>query len=54
MVGSARPVLKRLIEHGPDALRAMLDTWNRHLRGALFLTGSRTIADLRNARVVRT
>jgi isopentenyl-diphosphate delta-isomerase len=54
MVGSARPVLKRLIEHGPVALRAMLDTWNRHLRGALFLTGSRTIADLRNARVVRT
>jgi isopentenyl-diphosphate Delta-isomerase len=51
MVGSARPLLKRLIDGGPERLLATLRTWHRHLRGAMFLTGSRSVAELRGAGV---
>lgn len=51
MVGAARPFLKRLVEDGPDALRTTLELWRRHLRAAMFLTGSRTVAELRRAPV---
>lgn len=51
LAGSARPLLKRLLDDGPQALAAMLQTWQRQLRAMMFLTGSRTVADLRNATV---
>jgi isopentenyl-diphosphate Delta-isomerase len=53
MVGAARPFLKTLVEHGPDALRGTLERWSRYLRGAMFLTGSRNVEELRHTRVVR-
>ncbi len=48
-VGAARPLLKVLMEHGAAALADHLEGWRRRLRGAMFLTGSRTVADLRRA-----
>jgi isopentenyl-diphosphate delta-isomerase len=53
MAGSARPLLKTLIEQGQQALVELLERWRRHLRSMMFLTGSRTVGDLRNARVRR-
>jgi isopentenyl-diphosphate delta-isomerase len=53
IVGSARPLLKTLLDAGQSALLDKLQTWGRQLRGMMFLTGSRTIADLRNARLRR-
>lgn len=49
MTGSARTLLKVLLEEGQPALIALLRKWQRHLRGMMFLTGSRTIDELRNA-----
>lgn len=51
--GSARPMLKILRGSGQQALEAMLLGWRHHLRCMMFLSGSRTIADLRNAPVVK-
>jgi isopentenyl-diphosphate delta-isomerase len=53
LVGSARPLLKTLIDNGPDALRSTLTSWQRSLRGAMFLTGSRTVGEMRGAAVVK-
>jgi isopentenyl-diphosphate delta-isomerase len=47
MVGSARPLLTRLIDGGQDALRTTLAAWRRHLRGAMFLVGATDIDALR-------
>jgi isopentenyl-diphosphate delta-isomerase len=49
MSGSARLLLKRLIEEGQQGLADLLELWRRHIRAMMFLTGSRTIADLRHA-----
>jgi isopentenyl-diphosphate delta-isomerase len=49
IAASARTVLKTLIDHGQEALREMLEHWQRQLRGMMFLTGSRTIAELQHA-----
>jgi isopentenyl-diphosphate delta-isomerase len=49
--GAARPMLKTLREQGQQALEAMLLRWQHHLRCMMFLSGSGTIADLRNAEV---
>lgn len=51
LVGSARPLLKRLLDDGPEALAAMLRIWQRQLRAMMFLTGSRTVEDLRKTAV---
>ena len=51
MTGSARPLLKILLDSGQQALQQTLEAWRRRLRGMMFLTGSRTVADLRDARL---
>jgi isopentenyl-diphosphate delta-isomerase len=52
MTGSARILLRTLVEEGQGALAEMLGRWGRTLRGMMFLSGSRTVADLRNARLL--
>ncbi len=49
MAASARPVLKALASGGPRKLRAFLEGWAFQLRGAMLLTGSRTLQDLQHA-----
>lgn len=47
LAGSARILLKRLLDDGQAALAGMLETWQRQFRAMMFLTGSRTVAELR-------
>lgn len=51
ITGSARVLLKQLLDGGSESLAALLTVWKRQLRGMMFLTGSRTVEDLRNARL---
>jgi isopentenyl-diphosphate Delta-isomerase len=53
LAASARPMLKELKRGGRSALEHMLDGWTRELRGIMFLTGARTIAELRTRPLVR-
>lgn len=53
LVASARPLLKKFVEGGTDALVAFIDEWLLDLRSAMFLTGSATIADLQKASIRR-
>lgn len=46
LAGAARPLLKAFESGGPKGLRHELERWNMELKGAMFLTGSRTIAEL--------
>lgn len=48
-VGVARPVLTSLMSHGTSGVIQMMNGWGEHLRRVMFLTGSRTIAELRCA-----
>jgi isopentenyl-diphosphate Delta-isomerase len=47
LAGIARPLIKTLVDSGEDALHSLLDQIIFQLRGAMFLTGSRTLADLK-------
>jgi isopentenyl-diphosphate delta-isomerase len=49
MTASARPMLRALASGGPRGLRSILESWIFQLRGAMFLTGSRTVRDLQRA-----
>ncbi len=49
MAASARPILKALASGGPGGLQRLLEGWAFQLRGAMFLTGSRTLRDLQCA-----
>jgi isopentenyl-diphosphate delta-isomerase len=49
LVGVARPVLKALRSGGADAAIALLESFERELRAAMLLTGSRDLATLRQA-----
>ncbi|HEX9615632.1 MAG TPA: type 2 isopentenyl-diphosphate Delta-isomerase [Bacteroidota bacterium] len=46
LAGAARPMLKALEHGGTRGLLSELGIWEMELKGAMFLTGSRTIADL--------
>ena len=46
LAGSARPLLKVLEARGATGLVEELGRWEMELKGAMFLTGSRTLADL--------
>lgn len=46
LAGSARPILQAL-RYAPATLDTLLEQWKNDLRSIMFLTGSRTIADLR-------
>ena len=48
----ALPVLRAAVD-GPDALAGLLAAVDRELRIAMFVTGSRTVADLRRATLRR-
>jgi isopentenyl-diphosphate Delta-isomerase len=52
LVASARPMLAALKRGGTRELRSLLTTWTKELRGIMFLTGSRTVADLQHASLV--
>jgi len=52
LAGTARPVLTALRQGGVGGLRRLLVGWEREFRGAMFLTGSRTLAALREAPLV--
>ena len=54
MAGAARPFLQAFDKGGPNGLHALLSSWVRQLHAAMFLTGSRTIADLKKANIIRT
>jgi len=54
LVASARPLLLALRTGGRDGLCAALDSWELEFRGAMFLTGSASIADLHKAALMRT
>lgn len=47
--GLARPVLKALVNEGPEAAERFLDQVEAELRTAMLLTGSRRVSDLRRA-----
>ncbi len=49
MTASARPMLAALHRGGKRELRKLIDAWAFELRGAMFLTGSAHITDLRSA-----
>jgi isopentenyl-diphosphate delta-isomerase len=46
LAGAARPFLQALRQGGPRGLRRFVDGWERQFRGAMFLTGARTLPDL--------
>jgi isopentenyl-diphosphate delta-isomerase len=52
VAASARPMLTALHGGGKDGLRSLLNAWQMQLRGAMFLTGSRTIKDLQRTQLV--
>ena len=52
LAGSARPVLDTLARKGRRGVRRLFETWGDELRGVMFLTGSRTLDDLRNAPLI--
>lgn len=52
IAGSARPMLKALEHGGTKMLLAQIQNWEMELKGAMFLTGSRTIAELQRQQLV--
>lgn len=46
--GAARPFIKALEEGGQDGLRRLIENWRIDFCGVMFLTGNRSVADLRN------
>jgi isopentenyl-diphosphate delta-isomerase len=52
LAASARPVLKALARGGVRGVTTLLADWGQELRGAMFLTGSRTTGDLQHAPLV--
>jgi isopentenyl-diphosphate Delta-isomerase len=52
LAGSARLMLKELEAGGTKALHQRIAGWEMELKGAMFLTGSRTIADLQAQQLV--
>lgn len=53
MTGAARHMLKALENGGTQGLLDELTVWEMQLRGAMFLTGSRTVKDLQHQKLVR-
>jgi isopentenyl-diphosphate delta-isomerase len=52
LAGSARPMLRALETGGKDFLLSTISKWEHQLKGAMFLTGSRTIQDLQRQQLV--
>jgi isopentenyl-diphosphate delta-isomerase len=47
LAGAARPVLSALARSGKRGLRSLLERWSDEIHAVMFLTGSRTLEDLR-------
>jgi isopentenyl-diphosphate Delta-isomerase len=54
LVASARPMLTALDRGGKKGLQTLISQWENDLRGTMFLTGSSTIRELQNARLMRS
>jgi isopentenyl-diphosphate delta-isomerase len=52
LTASARPLLSALHRGGKKGLRTLIEDWSKDLRGAMFLTGSARVTDLRSAKLV--
>jgi len=52
LAGAARPFLQALEAKGTKGLAATIAGWEKELRGIMFLTGSKSIADLQNQHLV--
>ncbi|MBI2619011.1 MAG: type 2 isopentenyl-diphosphate Delta-isomerase [Ignavibacteriales bacterium] len=52
LAGVARPMLKAFSEGGTVGLRVCLEAWEMELKGAMFLTGSKNLDDLRRQQLV--
>ena len=52
LTASARPMLGALHRGGTKGLRTLIGEWSKEVRGAMFLTGSARLADLRSATLV--
>ncbi|MBI4429574.1 MAG: type 2 isopentenyl-diphosphate Delta-isomerase [Ignavibacteriales bacterium] len=52
LAGAARPLLKILESGGTKAMIRKVDSWIMQVKGAMFLTGSRTIQDLQQRQLV--
>ncbi len=50
-VSAARPVLKALSSGGVQSVLRLLDRWELELKGVMFLTGSRSLADLQEQKL---
>ncbi|OVE79496.1 type 2 isopentenyl-diphosphate Delta-isomerase [bacterium I07] len=50
--GAALPILRILKKRKPEGLRRMMQEWKNELKTVMFLTGSRTVRDLRNRGVI--
>ena len=48
---SAKLILQALASAGTEAVLRLIDEWEWELKGAMFLTGSRTIADLQKRKL---
>lgn len=53
MAASAAPILRTLNKGGEKEVHKILDLWEKELRGAMFLTGSRNILQLRKAKLLK-
>jgi isopentenyl-diphosphate delta-isomerase len=51
LAGSARILLRTLLDEGQTALADLLTGWRRQLRGMMFLCGARVVEDLRHAKL---
>ncbi len=52
LAGAARPMLKALESGGTKKLKLQIEHWEMELRGAMFLTGTRTIQELQQQQLV--
>ena len=52
LAASARPILTALARGGMKGMRALVADWRAEMRGAMFLTGSRTVSELRHAQLM--
>lgn len=53
MAAAAAPILKALERGGKKQVNTILDLWEKELRGAMFLTGSMKISQLRKAKLLK-
>ena len=52
LAAAARPLLFALRRGGKKGLRRLIEEWSREIRGAMFLTGSARLSDIRSAKLV--